>query len=212
MKYFELIFTYVLIFICQLSYSNSDPDHWNQGMVSLKTEEVLSGEIYYHYEDDMVIFKSGRQLKTYSAHQVSHFSFFDKKINKERHFKAYEIPKNRSNKVFFEIIISGDIKLLRKEAPLLIPSSDYYYFFAGKNETGNYKTHFVYYLLKDDQLIKVKNFRKQLLNMSDKFHQNLIRTFIKHEKPDLDEVNGKVKLLSYYNELKEEEELFTVIR
>ena len=212
MKCRELIITIALLFPILLVYAKDKADIWHHGMINLKTNEILSGDIYYHYEDDMVIYKSGKILKTYSAYQVESFSFYDKKIKKERQFKAYDLNNKGSNFEFFEVVTSGNLKLLRKEKPMLIPSGDYYYFFANQNETGNHKTHFVYYLLKDDDLMKVKNFKKQLFNLTEKLYQDMIKDYIQDENLKLDQVNSQVKLLTYYNQLKDSERLFTGIK
>ncbi|MGK7397349.1 MAG: hypothetical protein ACNS62_22420 [Candidatus Cyclobacteriaceae bacterium M3_2C_046] len=178
---------------------------WFSGKIQLSNQEIISGELSIDYYRNLIMCKNEYKIKTFPAFQVDQFSFFDQKINQVRQFRSVTL--SSYEEVFFEIVLAGEISLLRREKSMNFPTMDFYSFFTPtKHEPSRgYKSYFEYFFLVDHKIIKIKNFKRQI----DRFTRNRkieIDQFMNRENMDLKNYHEKIKLIKYYNLLEELEQ------
>lgn len=209
MKFFTILIA--IAFSHSICWSQSaDLSPWFTGNVQLKSDHVIAGRIHFNPDMNIIVVDNHNRLKAYNAYQVKQFCIYDSASQLQRFFKSFQSSVHKRNKFdFFEVVVSGDIKLLRQEKKYLIPSQDFHYFFSGDFETFGYKKYFSYYLLKDEQWVKVKNFKKQIQKLT-KDYSEVISEYIEQKDLKLLSLKSQVHLISYYNHLKtRESELVT---
>ncbi len=208
MKKLYILFIFILTSICTNAQSfTEDLGPWFFGSIILKTDAVVKGPIYIDLEKDIVICKAkDGAMKAFTAYQIKYFHFYDQILKTDRYYRSFDTKLKRSSRNhFFEVLAVGDILYLRQEVELLVPSSDYRYFFADNNETIGAKTCFVYFMYQGDEMIKIKNFKKQFLDKTTNY-EDKISNYVKEENINFVSIEDQVKLISYYNFLKEMEQ------
>ncbi|MFW5701193.1 MAG: hypothetical protein ACOCWM_05835, partial [Cyclobacteriaceae bacterium] len=170
----KLYFLLIIFLLASPGWSQDNFDDlgpWYYGSIILKNKRIVKGQIFICLEKDVVILKSAQEtMKAYSAYQIEYFHFYDQNIKAERYYRSFATSlKKCSKNHFFEVLAVGDMYYLRQEVEMLIPSSDYRYFFGNNNETIGYKTCFVYYLYQNSEITKIKNFKKQFLDKTENY-------------------------------------------
>jgi len=211
MKKIYILYIFVLLgsnAMCQDKADELGP--WFYGSIILKNQKIVKGQIYISLEKDVVIVKSAQEtLKAYSAYQIDYFHFYDQNLRLERYYRSFATSlKKCSKNNFFEVLAVGEMYYLRQEVEMLIPSSDYRYFFGNNNETIGYKTCFVYYLYQNDEIIKIKNFKKQFLDIAQDYGIKL-SSFALEENINFVSIEDQIKIITYYNYLKDMEQAIT---
>jgi len=206
----KLFIPFILIFIAFGSYAQNLSENlgpWFYGSVVLKNTEVAKGPIYVDLEKDIVICKDKEgAMKAFTAYQIKYFHFYDQILKAERYYRSFNTKLKRSSRNhFFEVLAVGDMYYLRQEVEMLVPNSDYRYFFADNNETIGAKTCFVYYMYQDNEMIKIKNFKKQFLDQTVNYEEK-IDNYVVEENINFVSTEDQVKVIGYYNFLKEMEQ------
>ncbi|MCG8322175.1 MAG: transcriptional regulator [Cytophagales bacterium] len=118
MRILKTFFVAVLINPCFDAWSfQSQNDSWYLGKIKLKDSTTLSGRINYQLKYNVLMHKSQGQTKTYTANIVDYFEVQDKDFKKVKRYHSIPV-KIRENKVipeFFEVIIRGNMTLLKRE-------------------------------------------------------------------------------------------------
>lgn len=183
-------------------YANN-PDHsqaWSEGEVVLMSGEKIEGLINIDYKLDIVQCKrQNGSIMAFSPVKVSHFSFFDQEIKNRRFFAAinFENRYDYEHKSFFEVIINGELSVLRKGKYVKrVPVRD------GTSNHYNVKTivHHNYYVFTNDEQKRIRNFRKDVLPMMEEHEEKLAR-YIKKHKLNVNELVDQLMVVNYYNYL-----------
>ncbi len=206
----KLYFLLIIFLLASPGWSQDNFDDlgpWYYGSIILKNKRIVKGQIFICLEKDVVILKSAQEtMKAYSAYQIEYFHFYDQNIKAERYYRSFATSlKKCSKNHFFEVLAVGDMYYLRQEVEMLIPSSDYRYFFGNNNETIGYKTCFVYYLYQNSEITKIKNFKKQFLDKTENYLEKLSNYAIE-ENINFVSIEDQIKIVTYYNYLKEMEQ------
>ena len=118
MRILKTFFVAVLINPCFDAWSfQSQNNSWYLGKIKLKDSTTLSGRINYQLKYNVLMHKSQGQTKTYTANIVDYFEVQDKDFKKVKRYHSIPV-KIRENKVipeFFEVIIRGNMTLLKRE-------------------------------------------------------------------------------------------------
>lgn len=208
MKRFYIFF--IFIFLSSSAWSQFEPDElgpWFYGSIILKNQKIVKGKLFVSLEKDIVIVKSGKEtMKALTAYQIDYFHFYDQNIRTERYYRSFStsLKKNSKNQ-FFEVLAVGDMYYLRQEVEMLIPSSDYRYFFGNNNETIGYKTCFIYYLYQKEEITKIKNFKRQFMDKTEDY-QDKLANYAVEENINFVSIEDQVKIITYYNYLKDMEQ------
>lgn len=208
MKQAKLLLIFLLISTTSWSQDFSENlGPWYYGSIILKNQQIVKGQLFISLEEDVVILKSSNEtMKAFSAYQIDYFHFYDQVLRTERYYRSFNTPlKKRSKNHFFEVLAVGDMYYLRQEVEMLIPSSDYRYFFGDNNETIGNKTCFVYYLYQNDEITKIKNFKRQFLNETEGYEDKL-SSYALEENINFVSIEDQIKIITYYNYLKDIEQ------
>jgi len=183
-------------------YHNLGP--WFDGIIYLNENKQISGNIYVNLDQNVLIHRDLEgKLKAFSAFKVQNFIIYDNRTKEERFFQScnFTDPNQSSGNFFMELITTGEIQLLRKEKKAFIPFGDNPYLFTSNLEYLSNHNCFNYFAWKDNRLIKIKNFRKQIKKLTaDKWGE--VEQFIKKRNLNLFHLRDQVKIIAYYNSLK----------
>lgn len=127
----------VLFPICSVSLAE-DPAFY-EGIVVLENGDVLSGKLLMPtFELVLVVSEEGRLAVP--VHKIDQVRFYDHVANLNRRFGAFSDGTSWGNqKVLFEIVLFGEIKVLRKPKSFFqdiskMKHSDYQYYYVIENE------------------------------------------------------------------------------
>jgi hypothetical protein len=181
------------------------PQKWDQGQIFLNGE-VLTGDVSFHPQHDVVFYKSDGQIKTFSPHTAASFSFYDEAAGLTRTFSALSPGTDGSQrqKAFYEITVEGDLTLARKGK-----------FAKRKNARGN--AHplacfvmlppqteqdlvYDYYLVSAEGLTKIRHFRKQVLPLMADREEEMAQ-FINSFSFNLSNPLSYILVINYYNQI-----------
>lgn len=190
---------------------------WHQGVVILKTDKVLTGEVNYNGQLSIIRLKDGDRIKSFSAFQVAAFNFHDEELGLVRKFISipFKLSDSRFSDTFFEQIIKGEVSLLRKkksfhnETP---HTEDQVYSVNGytiNNFQYQHAMSFDYYFEKDGHVVHSDRFKRMLLPVLISPDSELSR-FIDEKRLNVHKVYDQILIVKHYNELrKNEPEIFT---
>lgn len=118
---------------------SQDPE-WHEGSVVLTTREVLKGKINLHELYDVVTLNNGDDMKVFPANRIHSVYFYDAKANINRKFTSIQHSSHGafSSYQIFEVVLSGEIRVLRRlKSNLSDPSDDasgYHYYYQIRHE------------------------------------------------------------------------------
>ncbi|MDQ3534894.1 MAG: hypothetical protein M3421_04630 [Bacteroidota bacterium] len=180
---------------------NPEKEEWNNGTLVLKNKETLSGKIYYNVEYDLVQIKLEDQIKTFSPHTVHYFQYFDEAREIKRLYAALEkkpVKHKKSGITFYEVLLGGELVLLRKEEKHFIP--EYEILFNTIDLVPSMASN--HYVLVKGNLVSFQNFQKDILPlMAD--HAEDIESFIKRSNLYIHDFVDQILIIDYYNFLKD---------
>lgn len=190
-------------------------DSGYQGVVILKSHEVIVGKLTYEPQLNIVQVKTDGRLLSYSAFQVLKFTFHDTNLGVIRTFESlpYREGNIRFSDTFFEIVINGEIKLIRKKRA--IDPGDETGYFSSDNIDHYALRHtlsFDYYYQSGGQIIESEKFKKQLLPFIKSQAETEVALFISENRLNMIKIHDQVLLVKFYNKLlnqKKTQEFFT---
>jgi hypothetical protein len=123
---------------------------WNNGVVVLQSEQILQGQIAIHQTYNVVMFRNEGEVQIYPAHKVRSLYYYDEGANINRKFitirqKEYAV----THDVLYEIVLSGNISVLRKAL-----SS-----FANLSDDALGYEYYVYY---NQDILNIRKFRSRV--------------------------------------------------
>jgi hypothetical protein len=197
----------VFLAMPSITMANFTPDlmmkYWYVGEAYLNSGEKLKGKIFYEIDKELLLVFNHGQIKTYSPNQVDKFLIIDKEAGIERLF--YSIPLSMGGSTrrnyFFEIMFEGNFVFIRKQRAR---SDGFGSFIFDESRLPIYSGFFDYYFLIDNELVKIKRFKKDAMRlMAD--HKEKMEVFIQNNGLQLNNVKDQIRALRYYSSLCEEE-------
>lgn len=119
--FFSTIYLLIVLFFASPAQAALPETAWRTGHLTLWDKTVLEGELSYNWCIELVLFRqSDGRVRTFSADQVSQFSWFDFADLKERDFVSLSNPaKNaRPGQIFVEVCMDGPLRVVRRLRPL----------------------------------------------------------------------------------------------
>ncbi len=201
------IFGFIGVFLASLSALAVNPNlnKWHRGELLFSDNQTVEGEIRYDSFTDLIQVKEENVIRVYSARQVNTFGFFDETTNQMRRFLSLTVPdrRHRNRKVFYEIVLTGEMYLLRRlhpRGPLMAASPS-----LTEVESPWYdrKNIFDYYTYSHNRLIPIRHFRKQIYSKIMGEYGEELQAFMAEKKLNLYTQRGKFMLINQYNILKD---------
>lgn len=181
--------------------------NWEPGVVYLQNKEALKGKIFFNQQLDLVQCEVDGKIKTFAPNQVRLFQFYDQDLAANRVYTPVDenYPYYRRLS-FYEVLVTGEITLLRKEryaVKELQPEFDSHLgreAFIQKSAKEPVRV-FDYFIFYDNRIDKIRNFENETMTLM--FDQiEAVKKFIKSEKLNTEKVNDQIIVLEYYNKLK----------
>lgn len=202
------IHLYCLFFLSWLYIpvlADNIPHSWQQGEIFLD-DKVLEGKVHYDEQLDVVFYKEGEYTRAFTAQTISLFKFEDEEMGVTRTFQslAHDREALHGQREFYEIVMDGDITLARKSKCTHVASSKHVIpvlplLITAKHSQG--ATAFNYFILENDGLTRIKNFKKQVLPLM-KDQQEEIDQFMDDYNFNLHKPTSYMLVINYYNHLK----------
>ncbi len=174
----------LLLLLCLPGCALAFGDDWHRGVLTLKNDRVVQGELSVRTDCNVVIYKSGDAMMVYPAHKVARLSIFDTNENLKRTFVS--VRKKVGASVvheLYEVVLDGDIAVLRKGKSVwharLMDEDDFDYF--------------AYY---NNELVPLNKFRKKLFR---KVRSRNLRQYVRKNDLNLYRLPDTVRIIDYLN-------------
>ena len=117
MKFLKVLVVIILLNPCFEVLSN-ETYKWSRGKIELKNGSTLSGSIKYRPKYNVLMYKVDGKIKTYTADLINYFEIRGKDFKSINRYYSVpvKIDENRMKPEFFEVVTTGSITLLKREA------------------------------------------------------------------------------------------------
>jgi len=169
--------------------------NWFSGSVVLKNNTVLVGEISKKPIHDLILVKDQSGTHALPAHQVSYYRFYDSDSNINRQFLSVHVADFFNTSKFFEIVIPGNVKILRrfhKKTP-----------FDELNEAYD----FDFFVFLNNTLTPLNKFKNEVYPKLLEKHPLEISTFVDVNQLRITTIKSAFSIIKYYNEIDKKSDL-----
>lgn len=118
-----MLFLPILLTFCQLLFAQQpegqwESSKWQDGVAAFADGSSRNGKIQYDFKNELVIFDSGKEVKTYDANQIVRFKTINDSTKKETHYFALPLQGRLSKRKpisFYELIHeNGSLAILSR--------------------------------------------------------------------------------------------------
>ncbi len=174
---------------------SSAQQEWVKGAVVLKNNKVLVGEISKKPLHELILINSQEGMKALPANHIAYYRFYDVQENINRQFLSVKGNDLFGSHRFYEIVIQGKVKVLRK-----------YHKRSEFVELDEAKD-FDYFAFIQEQLIPLKSFKNKVLPRLQDEHPFEISTFLALNKTELQSIKAAFEIIHYYNTIEDSKKL-----
>lgn len=187
----KIIFCCLLIF--NIAIANAAVDKSVEGSIVLSSGEVKVGKLVLHLDHDVILFSEGDKRMVYAAHKIKAVYYYDEATNINRRLVSLKQHLgSRSMYRLFEVVLGGDVKVLRQQKYSLIS--------AIANPLD-----YNYYVYQNETLIRLEDFRKEVyprLNAQSGF---CLDKFATENRIKATYPIREIAIIEYYNKLQKPE-------
>lgn len=199
---------FLLAFLFFFSFSASAEKKWNDGVVVLKDNTVLTGELLMDSDLNLLQVKHEGKVQTFAAYKVELFYFYDQDLAVLRkHISLpYSINGNIFKNVFYEEIIKGEISLLRKESFNTSETTleENVYTSQGHMIDNNRFQEILsydYFYSLDNEIVHSKKFEKDLFPLLEvNFNNEGLKNHISQNNLRTYKLYDQIQIIKYLNE------------
>lgn len=177
---------YIICVIVAIAAGEAAAQSYFRGSVTLNNKQVLTGEISIDTQYDLVLVRNDGLVDVYPAHRVYASRIYDADKNINRRYVSMKHPINPRLSQLFEIVISGEVLVLRREVTR--------YSTTVEHEALGYN----YYLLFENELIELKSFNPKVYPKL-KASEEALAAFIKNNQLNPNNEAAAVQIIQYYN-------------
>lgn len=194
----------VLFSVCSI-FASPPGTVWYAGQLMLRDKTPLEGDLSYNWSAEMVSLRQpdGR-VRTFSAHQVSEFGWFDYSMHKYRNFVSLERPvdKARTNQTFFEVCLDGPltvVRQLRQRHGFLKTLFSHPTYTTDKPTLAKNEEFFTYFVYDAGQLLKLDRYYIDIYEpLMMRYNREITQYIRKHNIND-HTLPGRLVLINHYN-------------
>src|SRR5688572_9714007 len=107
------LFLISVIFVASFSIR---AEEWYPGVVVLKSQKAIRGELSIRYDYEVVLFRVGRETMVFPAHKVQSFYIYDALKENNRQFISLQLSLGPATfHQFYEVILDGTVSVLRRQ-------------------------------------------------------------------------------------------------
>lgn len=174
---------YCLVCLCTLAQARELA--WHDGVIVLRNEQIVTGEVALPGNYDLVLFRKGDTVSVYPAHKIKSVFFYDAKQNvNHRLVSAKEEHMTHPVYRLYEIVLQGELSVWRKQTSP-VANSD--------------KFDFDYFIRFDDHLLPLQQFRHKVYHELLKNAHEEILTFVTRENLDPSQPADALRIIEFYN-------------
>jgi hypothetical protein len=163
---------------------------WGKGIVVLENGKAYAGDISFVGKSDEIFFKNQVMVRQYHAKQLQSFEFYDEDLRLKRYFGTYPAENVQQVKLY-EKILYGRYHLLKKiKCHFSQTAKSIHNEYASQ---GN-----VYYYWDGQQVVEIKNFKKQFKEIFKKHGYDLMLT-IQQKAYNLNKFQDQIKIVNGLN-------------
>lgn len=195
------------LFICWLSVLTTvanaqlSAELWHDGYLVTTDQDTLRGLIKYNMETNIVELIQNKNQLAFSSHKVFYFEIFDSVLKNYRQFYSipYQVNYDYKIPIIFELIYEGPLSLLTRESVIkenVTNSSSYW--------GGSYvreRVSYAFYFLDKKGNIQYYTGKKNDIYMIMAKKASEIKTFIKKNKLQTDELKDLIRITAFYNSI-----------
>jgi hypothetical protein len=164
---------------------------WESGALITKKKEVVVGSLVYYAAHDAVLLKHpDGNVDLFPSRKISSFRFYDSKADINRQFICLDKKDALTTNNLMEIVLNGPVKILRKLK-----------FRGSELATADDAEEFYYFVLMDNELISLQQFKSKVLPaLLKKFPDEIARLVAQkknHSQPDA----VAIQVVKEYNRL-----------
>lgn len=165
------------------------PVTWYEGVVVLKTNEVMVGEVFIQPSLNVVLFRSSGKTSFFPAGKISYVNFNDGKVNMPRKFIA-QISKLNGREManLYEVVLQGEMSVVRKPKGSVVHGA----------EMDDVRS-FDYFILWNNNLLKLSDFKRSIYpSMAE--DSGWLKNIAQKERLDPNHASDAIRLIHFYNE------------
>ena len=172
-------------FICLCSLAQAKELEWHAGVLVLRNEKIMSGEVALQGNHDLVLFRKGDTVSVYPAHKIKSVFFYDTRQNVNHRFVSVK-EERITHPVYrlYEIVLQGELGVWRKQTSS-VANSD--------------KFDFDYFIRYNDHLLPLQQFRHKVYHELLKNSREALLTFVGRENLDPGQPAHAIRIIEFYN-------------
>ncbi|MFT5642034.1 MAG: hypothetical protein ACI9A7_002141 [Cyclobacteriaceae bacterium] len=186
------------VFFAKGQFSN---EVFHDGFLVSTEGDTISGLIKYDLEANIVQLVKNNIVKTYSSQKVFYFEIYDKIVDNYRQFYSilYNVNFNYEIPIIFEVLYEGRISLLAREVIVQesVNNSSAYW---GGNFMQNKVAYSFYFLDKEGKIDLYTGKKNDLFRLLSR-HSSELKSFIKKNRLEHDEIRDLIRIIAFYNTL-----------
>lgn len=183
-----------LFFACFLLtcfHTHAESVNWRQGILVLKDQQVLVGNVIVQPALNVILFSTGTQSTFYHLDQVEYVTYHDPTAGLKRKFISLPGDQKKGDRMFqlYEVVLMGRIAVIRKPIhTTYIPAVD---------DVGSFE----YFVLENEQLVQLTQFRKKIFpGMEASYSAGSLKLFMRRKRLDPNRNSDAIRLIEYYND------------
>jgi len=179
----QKLLLYFLVSCCSLAQARELA--WHAGVIVLRNEKIVSGEVALAGNHDLVLFRKGDTVSVYPAHKIKSVFFYDTKQNINHRLVSVK-EERLTHPVYhlYEIVLQGELSVWRKQTSP-VANSD--------------KFDFDYFVRFDNQLLPLQQFRHKVYHELLETSREALLTFVSRENLDAGQPAHAIRIIEFYN-------------
>ena len=195
-------FLFMLVGIQGVEASDPQELRWQEGVVLLLSDEVVTGEFSLNLRHQLVIRKKNHGTEVIPVHRIRSFRLYDEERNILRKFKVLEEKKGYRglSKRIFEVVIDGEVAVIRKRSRDLVPHMGQKYAGNAAIDLNEEAFNYDYFILYQDDIIPLLKFRRKVMLQLSPEERMMVEQFMKTNKLFSSNAADVIVILKFYNQ------------
>jgi len=158
---------------------------WQQGVVVLTNDEVLTGKVA-HVQPDLLLVEQEGNVTVYAPHKVVSFRYHDSLKNINRHFLSLKPEANSPLRYLFEVVVFGKMKVVRRNGSFTDN--------ALKDDRD-----FQYYTWFEGTLSPLRKFKSKVFDHLSPDEHGLLSHFASEQRLNPAQMADAIQIILHYN-------------
>jgi len=163
-------------------------EEWYPGVVVLKSQKAIRGELSIRYDYEVVLFRVGRETMVFPAHKVQSFYIYDEAKENNRQFISIQLSFGPATfHQFFEVILDGTVSVLRRQRTV---------WYSVYLET----MEFDYYVRCNEDVTAIQKFKREVFPGLVESTSGALSSFVRQNKLKMYRLDDILLIIDHYNQ------------